>query len=101
MGRQIYQEDEFKVYRVGNSFIVHNSKYQFNDKHTHIFNLGIAKKVIYYTKKNIVPRTFNPYLLTSLIRLSDDTRYINEIEALITVRAQKGKKPKYVRASYA
>lgn len=101
MGRQVYQEDEFKIYRAGNSFIVHNSNYQFTDKHTHLYNLSIAKKVIYYAKKGIVPRSFDPYLLTSLMRLSDDRHYIHEIEMLIDVREQKGKKPKCIRASYA
>ena len=96
MGRQVYQEGKFKVYRAGNDFIVHNSRYLFEHYHTHVRTLNTAKKIIYYVKHKIVPRAFSEYLLTSLIRLTDDQGYIEEIESLIEVRRQKGKKLRYV-----
>lgn len=96
MGRQVYQEGRFKVYRAGNNFIVHNSKFLFNHAHTHVRTLNTAKKIIYCISRGIIPKTFSEYLLVSLIRLTDDDRYANQIEELIEVRKQKGKKLKYV-----
>jgi len=95
MGRQVYQEGDFKVYRAGHDFIVHNARYNFKEKHSHIRTLNIAKQIVYYAKKRIVPRGFSFYLLRSLIRVSDDERYIHELEDLIDVRKQKGPKQKY------
>lgn len=96
MGRQVYQEGSYKVYRVGNNYIVHNSRQVFNQAHTHVRTLNTAKKVIYCTLHKIIPRTFPEYLLVSLIRVSDDDHYQAQIESLIEVRRQKGKKLKYV-----
>lgn len=96
MGRQVYQEGKFKVYRAGNNYIVHNSKYLFNKSHTHVRTLNTAKRVIYCTKHKVIPKTFPEYLLYSLIRVSDDTHYNDQIEELIAVRRQKGRKLRYV-----
>lgn len=96
MGRQVYQEDRFKVYRVGSNFIVHNSRYVFNEAHTHVRTLNTAKKIIYCTRHKIIPKTFPEYLLHSLIRVSDDHHYNEQVESLIEVRRQKGKKLKYI-----
>lgn len=95
MGRQVYQEDQFKVYRAGKDFIVHNSKYAFENKHSHIRNLRTAKQIIYYVKHRIIPRTFSGYLLESLVRVSDDAKYINDVQTLIEVRERKGHKQRY------
>ncbi|MBN2796339.1 MAG: hypothetical protein JXR88_13090 [Clostridia bacterium] len=96
MGRQVYQEGEFKVYRAGNNYIVHNTRFIFNQAHTHVRTLNTAKRIIYCTCHKVIPKTFPEYLLQSLIRVSDDALYCDRIEALIEVRKQKGKKLKYV-----
>lgn len=96
MGRQVYCEDTFKIYRVGNGYVVHNADYDFVEKHTHISQLKTAKQVIYFVKKQKIPKTFSAYLLTSLIRLSDDEHYCQKIQLLLQIRKQKGKKERYV-----
>jgi len=95
MGRQVYQEGKYKVYRAGNDYIVHNSRYLFEKAHTHVRTLITAKKIIHYSIHKVIPKTFSEYLLTSLIRVNDDEHYKEEIELLIAVRRQKGKKLKY------
>lgn len=96
MGKQIYQEGPFKVYQAGHNYIVHNSKYGFEKAHTHVRNFNTARRIIYCSKKKIIPRTFSEYLLLSLVRVTDDPVYADHIEDLIAVRRQKGKKLKYV-----
>lgn len=95
MGRQVYVEDNFKIYRAGNDYIVHNTEFEFSKKHTHVKNLKAAKEIIYSVKKRVIPRGFSEYLLKSIIRVSDDELYIKAVEDLIEVRSQKGKKLKY------
>lgn len=95
MGRQVYQEGAYKVYRAGNDFIVHNARYEFGQKHTHIKTLNTAKRIIESLERRIIPKSFSPYLLTSLLRLSDDDRYKRDVEGLLGAREQKGPRLKY------
>lgn len=92
---QIYQEDNFKIYKASHNYIVHNSDFDFEKKHTHIRNFKQAKNLIYCVKKKIIPKTFSFYLLNSLIRLSDDVVYKNKIDSLIAIRKQKGHKQSF------
>lgn len=95
MGRQVYQESHYKVYRAGNDYIVHHSKYDFEEKHTHLRSLNVAKQVISCLLKQSMPKTRNEYVLTSIIRLTDNPKYKNRIQNVIDVRRQKGKKQDY------
>jgi hypothetical protein len=95
MGCQIYQKNNFKIYKAGHNYIVHNAKYDFVEKHTHVKNFNAAKKVIALAMNKKVPRDFPDYLIVSIIRVSDDEDYIEHLEELVEVRKQKGKKLKY------
>lgn len=95
MGTQVYQEGPYKVYHAGHNYIVHNSNYTFSEKHTHIQNFNAAKSIIQMALNKMIPRSYPNYLLVSLKRISDDDHYIEEIESLMTVRLNKGKKLKY------
>lgn len=101
MGRQVYQESHYKVYRAGNDYIVHHSKYEFGDWHTHLKSLNVAKQVISCLIKRRMPKTRNEYVLTSLVRLSDDPKYKSRIIGMIESRRQKGKKLDYHNHSVA
>lgn len=95
MGRQVYQASDYKVYRAGNDFIVHHSKYDFEEKHSHLKSLNLAKQVIHYLKSRTIPRAQSNYVLISLTRLTDDSHYKQQIEQLMATRAQKGRKLRY------
>lgn len=95
MGRQVYQGGAFKVYRAGSDFIVHNARYEFDQKHSHIKTLNTAKRLIESLERKVIPKTFSPYLLTSLLRLTDDDRYKRDVEGLLLSREQKGRRQKY------
>lgn len=99
MGMQVYQEGSYKIYRAGHNYIVHNAQYDFKEKHSHVHNFQLAKKLIHCVNHRIIPRSFNFYLLTSLTRISDDEDYIAKVESLIAVRKQKGKKQQYCNRS--
>lgn len=96
MGCQVYQKQNFKIYRAGNNYIVHNSNFPFNEKHTHLRNFEAAKKIIALAIGKRIPRDLSNYLITSLIRISDDENYGHHLNDLLEVRDSKGKKLKYV-----
>lgn len=95
MGRQVYQASDYKVYRAGNDFIVHHARYDFEEKHSHLKSLNLAKQVIRYLQSRTIPKTQSLYVLVSLTRLTDDLHYKSQIEQLMDTRAQKGKKLRY------
>lgn len=83
-GKTIYSKKGFKIYKVDNGFIVHNIKKQFTTGHTHINNYNTAKYILNLAFHSSIPqkKTCN-YLLESLIRISTDKLYIEQIESLM------------------
>lgn len=70
-------------------------KYGFEQAHTHIKSIMVAKTIKNNVIHNRFPKTRNEYLLTSHIRISDNENYIKKIKQLIKIREKK-KKQKYV-----
>lgn len=95
MLEQVYQDGDFVVVKAKNCFIVINTNKNFKNGHSHLKSLWACKKVIYCAKYRTVNGDMNRYMLTSIIRISEDDEYISKIEDLITVRNRKGKKNKY------
>ena len=97
MGRQIHKEKDWKIYKEGRGFVVHNFKIRWSEDygHTHIRNEKTAKALIYWCRRKIIPKHISEYLLISLTRISRDQKYIDRINELMEVRKNKGKKLKY------
>lgn len=75
---QIYKKENFVVIPIGNNYIVINSKKKFEDEHTHVKSIGYAKLLIYLAIKKELPK--NPKLVDSLVRLSQDEKYIKKLK---------------------
>lgn len=80
----IYKKKNFKIYDAGNGFIVHNSNLDFGDHYTHINNFDTCKYIIDLSIHKSIPKHLSDYLLESLIRLSNDKKYINKIKLCMT-----------------
>lgn len=91
MSIQVYQRNQYKIYRVGNDFIVHNSRYKFSDKHTHLRSFKQAKNLIYFVSNKKVPKLVSFYYLESMIRVSDDDEYIKKVSKLMQIKKRKTK----------
>lgn len=89
--RKIYQRKEYTIYKVANCFIIHNTSRPFEASHTHLKGFEMAKVLIDCAIRKKLPKTRNKYLLSSLIRISTDKKFINEVQSLIDVRDSKGK----------
>ena len=81
-GKKRYRQ--FNIYKMGNNdFIIHNTKKEFSEGHTHITNFKTAKYLINLAiHKSFPERTLSNRLIDSIIRISTDNAYINNLKLL-------------------
>ncbi len=80
MSRQVYSNRNFKIYKTGNnSYIVHNKNKPFEVGHTHINNFKMAKYIVKLAVHQTLPKHLSNYLLVSLLRISGNKKYKEEI----------------------
>ena len=91
----VYTCKNYNVYKVDNSFIVHNTDKEFKNGHTHINNFNTAKYIIKLSIHRSIPRHLSIYLLYSLIRINTDKFYIEKIQNLLDIKNNKTKN-KYI-----
>ena len=96
MPNQIYSKKEYAIYpcRRGRGFIVHNTKYKFEDSHTHIDNFNEAKRLIYYAIKGSIPGSCSLRFLYSLSRITCG-EFSFRAKSLADIRKEKGRKDYY------
>lgn len=73
----LYKKREFRIYGNNDEYIIHNSKKEFSDGHTHINNYKTAKWLIDLAIHKSIPNRKKRYFLESLIRISTDNTYRN------------------------
>lgn len=66
-----------------NNFIVHNTNKKFEEGHTHINNYNTAKTVISMSLNNTISAHLSKYLIESIIRISTDEEYIEQLKVLL------------------
>ena len=66
------------------------------DKHTHVKSKHLAETMINNVCSEKIPLHSHSRTLESMKRLSDNEKYIEKIEEILTVRKQKGRKQHYV-----
>jgi hypothetical protein len=76
---QIYQNPEFKIYKAGGDYIIHNTHKKFKEGHTHVKRYDICMVMIKLIEKKQIPKSKSKYFIESLIRISDDRNYIDKI----------------------
>jgi hypothetical protein len=83
MFNKIYEKKEFIIFHIKGGYIAYNRKKDFQEGHTHLRNFNSAKTAIDLVSKQKVPKSTDKYYLTSLMRLSNDEKYIKKIKELI------------------
>jgi hypothetical protein len=71
---QLYKKDEYIVFPVEDALIVCNTRKVFENGHTHVKRMDIAKLLISLAIEKKLPR--NPHLVDNLLRITDDSKYI-------------------------
>lgn len=77
------------------TYIVHNTHKEFSEGHTHINTFSTAKYVAYLSLYKRMPKNghLSLYLIDSVIRISDDPKYIGQMKNLKEKELKKkGKK---------
>ncbi|MEF9991392.1 MAG: hypothetical protein RRZ84_06645 [Romboutsia sp.] len=100
MYNKIYEKKEFIIFQVKEGYIAYNTKKVFQEGHTHLKHFEAAKTAIDLVINKKIPKSTDGYYLSCLIRLSEDSSYIDKINELIQSREQKGKKQKYFHSGY-
>ena len=66
------------------NYIIHNTHKEFNKGHTHINNYHTAKYITNMALHKSLPnKHLSNYLIISIIRISSDNAYINNLKKLI------------------
>lgn len=82
---RIYRKKEYNVYsdRDG-TYVIHNTNKDFSQGHTHINNFNTAKFIINMAiHRNIPVKHVSDYIITSIIRISNDNAYKSRLERII------------------
>lgn len=66
------------------------------DKHCHVTSRKLAETIIHNVCSGKIPLHSRSYTLISMMRLSDNEKYIRKINEILEVRKQKGRKQHYV-----
>ena len=87
---RIYKRREFNLYSAEDGYIIHNSKGEFSQHHTHINNYHTAKYLIDLAIHKSIPcKHISSYLIESLIRISFDKNYIENLKRLKNSKSNK------------
>jgi hypothetical protein len=91
----IYKKLNFKIYSNNKKgYIIHNTRLNFDNHHTHINNYNTCKFIINLCIHKTVPDHLSDYLLVSILRLTDDQNYKNKIHKLLE-KSNEGKNKAY------
>lgn len=75
---RVYKRGPFNIYSdQSGEYIIHNTKKEFKDGHTHIREYGTAQYLVNLAYNRSIPKRRLKYFIDSLIRISDDKEYIN------------------------
>lgn len=75
MCTQIYQSADFKIYKAGDGYIIHNTHKKFKEGHTHVKKYDTCMIMIKLIKRKLIPKSRSKHFIESLLRLSHDKKY--------------------------
>ena len=79
MSRKIFQRKEYSIYQAGDGYVVHNTNKRFENGHTHVSNFYKAKILVILAIKRQIDDKLTKHDIESLIRLTNDNRYRNQL----------------------
>ena len=80
--QKVYAKKHMIIFQRAESgeYVVYNTNKPWEDGHTHIHTLKQAKYLVDCILNNKIPQKVNSYFLVSLIRLSNDKKYTQQVE---------------------
>ena len=87
---RVYKKANFNVYTDYNGdYIIHNIHKPFATGHTHIKEFSTAEYLINLAHHRSLPNRNLRYFIDSLIRISDDEKYVNKLMDLSKQKIKK------------
>ena len=87
---RVYKKAYFNVYSDYNGeYIIHNTKKEFQNGHTHIREFGTAKYLVNLALHRSLPNRRLKYFIESLIRISNDADYRDKLKHLKPIERRK------------
>ena len=87
---RVFKKANFNVYTDFNGeYIIHNMHKPFASGHTHIKEFSTAKYLINLAHHRSLPNRNLKYFIESLMRISDDEKYIRKLQELSKTRLKK------------
>ncbi|HSQ90010.1 hypothetical protein [Romboutsia sp.] len=80
--KKVYQRKHFILLKASDGYIVYNTKKLFEKGHTHIKSFHKAKSIIDLAVRKKMPNRPIKWEIESLIRISNDSKYINKLREL-------------------
>lgn len=82
---RVYKKGPFNVYSdYSGEFIIHNRRKEFQTGHTHIREFKTAQYLVDLACHRSLPKRKLKYFIESLIRISDDDKYIAKLKSYLT-----------------
>ncbi len=91
-GNCISSKGNFMILAIGHEYVVVNKEKSFSQGHTHVKSFSQAEYLVKMSLHKRIPHHLSSYLLTSLIRLSDDAAYSAKIAELIGVKESRAQR---------
>lgn len=76
---RVYKKQNYNIYQSDNDYIIHNTKKEFSEGHTHINNFKTAKYLINLCIHKTIPDRKYEYFIVSLARITDDNSYRSKL----------------------
>lgn len=87
---RVYRKANFNVYSDYNgAYVIHNIRKPFASGHTHIREFNTARYLINLAFHRSLPNRNLKYFIESLIRISDDDKYIEKLYELSKNKIKK------------
>ena len=94
---RVYRKKYYNLYQFGNEYIIHNTRKEFKDGHTHINEYKTAVFLIDVALHKSIPKHLCNYHLESLYRISEDRLYKDKLMRLKESRKKKKRSYNHAR----
>lgn len=90
----LYEKEGYTIFQTSYGYVLYNTNKEFEDGHTHLEQLESGISLIELCVNKRIPNTRTHYVLSSLIRITDDSTYKQSLMTLLGLMAKPKKSTK-------
>ena len=88
----LYEVGQYVLFHTKRDYVVYNKNKSFKSGHAHLNNKNAAIKIMDLAYQKKVPFNLDIYRLKSILRITDDEKYLNRVESVLAKRIETKKK---------